>query len=59
MHVEVTAGDPYGVGADLVATGVARAAQLGAPQRALADADPVEVAGAIRQRLTGDSSVSV
>jgi leucyl aminopeptidase len=43
MHVEVSAGDPYAVGADLVATGVARAAQLGAPQRALADADPVAI----------------
>jgi leucyl aminopeptidase len=43
MHVEVTPGDPYAVGADLVATGVARAAQLGAPQRALADADPVAI----------------
>ena len=43
MHVEVTAGDPYAVGADLVATGIARAAELGAPQRALADADPVAI----------------
>jgi leucyl aminopeptidase len=43
MHVEVIAGDPYAVGADLVATGVARAAQLGAPERALADADPIAI----------------
>ncbi len=43
MHVEVTAGDPYAVGADLVATGTGRAAELGAPQRALADADPVAI----------------
>ena len=43
MNVEVTAGDPLGVGADLVAAAGARAAQLGAPQRALADADPVAV----------------
>jgi leucyl aminopeptidase len=43
MHVAVTAGDPSAVGADLVATGAARAAQLGAPQRALADADPVAI----------------
>jgi leucyl aminopeptidase len=43
MHVEISADDPYAVGADLVATGVGRAAQLGAPQRALADADPVAI----------------
>ena len=41
MDVEVTAGDPLGVGADLVAAAGARAAQLGVPERALADADPV------------------
>jgi leucyl aminopeptidase len=44
MHVAVTAGDPGAVGADLIATAVgARAAELGAPQRALADADPVAI----------------
>src|SRR5665213_2597502 len=42
MHVEVTTGDPDAVGADLVAVAVGPlAAQLGAPERALADADPV------------------
>jgi leucyl aminopeptidase len=41
MVVEVTAGDPYTVGADLVAAAGARASQLGAPDRAVADADPV------------------
>jgi leucyl aminopeptidase len=42
MHVEVTADDPDAVGADLVAVAVGpRATQLGAPERALADADPV------------------
>jgi leucyl aminopeptidase len=44
MHVEVTTGDPRAVGADLVAAAVgARASELGAPERALADADPVAV----------------
>jgi leucyl aminopeptidase len=41
MNVEVRAGDPRAVGADLVAAAGARAAELGAPERALADADPV------------------
>jgi leucyl aminopeptidase len=42
MYVEVTAGDPRAIGADLVAVAVgARASELGAPERALADADPV------------------
>jgi leucyl aminopeptidase len=42
MHVEVAAGDPSTVGADLVATAVgARASELGAPERAVAEADPV------------------
>ena len=41
MLVEVSAGDPRGVGADLVAAAGARAVELGAPERALADADPV------------------
>jgi leucyl aminopeptidase len=44
MHVEVTAGDPEAVGADLVAVGAgARAVELGAPERALVDADPVAI----------------
>ncbi len=44
MNVEVAAGDPYAVGADLVAAAVgARAAELGAPERAVADADPVAI----------------
>jgi leucyl aminopeptidase len=42
MHVEVTAADPSAVAADLVATAAGtRATQLGAPERAAADADPV------------------
>jgi leucyl aminopeptidase len=42
MHIEVTAGQPVAMGADLVATGPgARAAQLGAPERAVAEADPI------------------
>jgi leucyl aminopeptidase len=43
LYVEVAAGDdPNAVGADLVATAVGpRAAELGAPERALAEADPV------------------
>jgi leucyl aminopeptidase len=42
MQVEVTAGEPDATGADLVAVGVgARASDLGAPERAIADADPV------------------
>jgi leucyl aminopeptidase len=44
MHVEVTAGDPYAIGADLVAVAAgARASELGAPERAIADADPVAI----------------
>ncbi len=44
MDIEVTAAEPSAVGADLIAAGVgARAAQLGAPQRAIADADPVAI----------------
>jgi leucyl aminopeptidase len=44
MHVEITAGDPYAIGADLVAAATgARASELGAPERALADADPVAI----------------
>src|SRR5215213_3877547 len=41
MIVEVSVGDPNVVGADLIAAAGARAAELGAPQRALADADPM------------------
>jgi leucyl aminopeptidase len=44
MDVQVTAGDPLGVGADLVAAAGARATQLGVPERALTDADPVAMA---------------
>ncbi len=44
MHVEVSASNPYAIGADLVAAGAgARASELGAPERALAQADPVAV----------------
>jgi leucyl aminopeptidase len=41
MYVEVTAGDPHAAGADLIAAAGARAAELGAPEGAQADADPV------------------
>jgi leucyl aminopeptidase len=41
MIVEVSAGDPHAAGADLIAAAGARAAELGAPERAAADADPV------------------
>ena len=42
MVVEVTAGDPYAVGPDLVAAAAGpRASELGAPERAMAAADPV------------------
>jgi leucyl aminopeptidase len=41
MDVEVTDSDPYAVGADLLAAAGARASELGAPQRAVAQADPV------------------
>jgi leucyl aminopeptidase len=43
MVVEVTAVDPYAVGADLVAAAGARALELGAPDRAVAEADPVAI----------------
>src|SRR4051812_30777700 len=44
MRVEVTAGDPFDVGADLVAVAAGpRALQLGAPERALEDAEPVAI----------------
>jgi leucyl aminopeptidase len=41
MDVEVSAGDPRAVGADLIAAAGAQASELGAPERAVADADPV------------------
>jgi leucyl aminopeptidase len=42
MHVELSTGEPSAIGADLVAAAAgARAAQLGASERAIADADPV------------------
>ncbi|HEX6025282.1 MAG TPA: leucyl aminopeptidase family protein [Solirubrobacter sp.] len=41
MQVEVTAGGPFAVGADLVAATGDRALELGAPERAVKDADPV------------------
>jgi leucyl aminopeptidase len=44
VQVEVTAGDPQAVPADLVAAPAgARASELGAPARAAADADPVAI----------------
>jgi leucyl aminopeptidase len=44
VQVEVTAHEPLALGADLVAAAVgARAADLGAPERAVADADPVAI----------------
>jgi leucyl aminopeptidase len=43
MIVEVSAGDPHAAGADLIAVAGARAVELGAPQRAVADADPVSM----------------
>jgi leucyl aminopeptidase len=41
MDVEVSALDTHAVGADLIAATGARAVELGAPERAVADADPV------------------
>jgi leucyl aminopeptidase len=42
MDIEITGGDPHAVGADLIAAAVgARAAELGAPERAVAEADPL------------------
>ncbi len=44
MQVQVTPGVPDGIGADLVAVAAgARAFELGAPERAAADADPVAI----------------
>ncbi|HEY6889583.1 MAG TPA: leucyl aminopeptidase family protein [Solirubrobacter sp.] len=41
LRIEVTAAGPDALGADLVAAAGGRAAELGAPARALADADPI------------------
>jgi leucyl aminopeptidase len=42
MDVEITRQDPHAIGPDLVAAGAGtRARELGAPERAVADADPV------------------
>src|SRR5215212_12111194 len=41
MHVEVTVDDPHAVAADLIAAASPRASELGAPERAVAAADPV------------------
>jgi leucyl aminopeptidase len=41
MRVEVSSGDPRAAGADLIAAAGAQASELGAPDRAVADADPV------------------
>src|SRR4051812_19424124 len=41
MDVQVSAADPRAVGADLIAAAGVRASELGAPERAVADADPV------------------
>ncbi len=44
MHVEVTRREPDAVGADLVAAAAGtRASELGAPKRAVAEADPVAI----------------
>src|SRR5436190_23223070 len=44
MKVEVTRADPYAIGAELVAAGAGqRASELGAPERALTEADAVAV----------------
>jgi leucyl aminopeptidase len=44
MHVEVTAGDPHALGAEFVAAAAgASALELGAPERAVEDADPVAI----------------
>jgi leucyl aminopeptidase len=42
VHIEVSAGDPSTIDADLVAVAAgAQAVQLGAPERAVAEADPI------------------
>jgi len=44
MDVEVTPADPYAIGGDLVAVAAgARSSELGASERAIADADPVAI----------------
>ena len=44
MQVEITADGPGSIGADLVAVAAgAQASELGAPERAVADADPVSI----------------
>jgi leucyl aminopeptidase len=44
LQVQLTAGNPQDIGADLVAAGIGpRAAEFGAPARATADADPVAI----------------
>ncbi|HEX5622488.1 MAG TPA: hypothetical protein VFX51_28950, partial [Solirubrobacteraceae bacterium] len=43
MRVEVSGADPRAVGADLIAAAGATASELGAPDQALADADPVAI----------------
>src|SRR5215212_8547341 len=43
MDVEVSAADPFEAGADLVAAAGQRALALGAPERAIEDADPVAI----------------
>ena len=43
MKVGVSGADPRAVGADLIAAAGTRAAELGAPEQALADADPVAI----------------
>src|SRR4051794_41786803 len=59
MDVEVTAADPFAVGADLVAVAAGpRASRLGAPERAIADADPVAIVytdGAPLAVVSGDA----
>src|SRR3954447_20870114 len=51
MDVEVGAADPYEAGADLVAAAGERALALGAPARAVEDADPVATVYAAAGRL--------
>jgi leucyl aminopeptidase len=44
MHIELSAGEPSAIGADLVAAAAgARASELGAPERAIAHADPTAI----------------
>jgi leucyl aminopeptidase len=51
MDVEVTAADASAVGADLVAAAPARALELGAPERAVAEASPVAMVYAAETTL--------